>query len=668
MSNYHELIQKLNLAARPNFEKSLEKIIAIWEETKDSEDKYLNFAFLLADKFLFYSELEKEFSEDYHKQNSKDDLQNTNERIFEELYAENYNTCFANPDYAVEIFGNELGEILQAYYTDIRSLTRLSITHKIFGFEFYAKNFIEVYELLKAKSSDADSYKSKINEIYKNFNKDWITVAILERYALDASAFSKLVETADLTDIRYLYQYGMNITANEINTAKFLMEYPKEKVLELAKSMVKAYIRGFELAKKDLTKKKTVSIIYNVGQEIIVRELIKEFAANKLQVILNSAVSTSANKQFDYDHRFDNSLYFDEQYINKMLETQAIVLEELKDIVKLYSGPIYFDKFGEASFNPKQKESCLKLSDEQQKLKQHFGIEMNKLFQKYNPRTETSFSIIGFPVPEIGEQFSEIFEATLDINMIDTIHHEEIQQHIIDELDKAEFVRILGKDGNRTDLMVKMQKLADPNKQTNFVNCGADVNIPVGEVFTSPKLIGTNGVLHVKEIYLNDLRFENLEIEFKDGFVENYSCTNFEDEKDNQSYIQENLLFPHKTLPLGEFAIGTNTKAYVMAQKFDILPIMPILIVEKMGPHFAIGDTCFSWEEDFAIYNPIDGKEITARENEKSELRKTNIQEAYTNCHTDITIPYDELGSIVGITAKNPSTIANFGNEEKAEK
>ncbi|MCK4957125.1 MAG: hypothetical protein KAS49_05775, partial [Candidatus Cloacimonetes bacterium] len=405
---YHELIQKLNLAARPNFEKSLEKIIAIWEETKDSEDKYLNFAFLLADKFLFYSELEKEFSEDYHKQNSKDDLQNTNERIFEELYAENYNTCFANPDYAVEIFGNELGEILQAYYTDIRSLTRLSITHKIFGFEFYAKNFIEVYELLKAKSSDADSYKSKINEIYKNFNKDWITVAILERYALDASAFSKLVETADLTDIRYLYQYGMNITANEIKTAKFLMEYPKEKVLELAKSMVKAYIRGFELAKKDLTKKKTVSIIYNVGQEIIVRELIKEFAANKLQVILNSAVSTSANKQFDYDHRFDNSLYFDEQYINKMLETQTIVLEELKDIVKLYSGPIYFDKFGEASFNPKQKESCLKLSDEQQKLKQHFGIEMNKLFQKYNPRTETSFSIIGFPVPEIGEQFSEI--------------------------------------------------------------------------------------------------------------------------------------------------------------------------------------------------------------------------------------------------------------------
>ena len=65
---------------------------------------------------------------------------------------------------------------------------------------------------------------------------------------------------------------------------------------------------------------------------------------------------------------------------------------------------------------------------------------------------------------------------------------------------------------------------------------------------------------------------------------------------------------------------------------------MPILIVEKMGPHFAIGDTCYSWEEDYPVFNPIDGKEIVARENEKSALRKTDIQNAYTNCHTDITM------------------------------
>ena len=87
-----------------------------------------------------------------------------------------------------------------------------------------------------------------------------------------------------------------------------------------------------------------------------------------------------------------------------------------------------------------------------------------------------------------------------------------------------------------------------------------------------------------------------------------------------------------------------------MAQKHDIVNILPVLIVEKMGPHFAIGDTCFSWSEDTVVYNPLDKKEITARDNDKSLMRKTDINQAYTNVHTDITLPYDSLEFISVIT------------------
>lgn len=45
------------------------------------------------------------------------------------------------------------------------------------------------------------------------------------------------------------------------------------------------------------------------------------------------------------------------------------------------------------------------------------------------------------------------------------------------------------------------------------------------------------------------------------------------------------------------------------------------------------------------MFNP-DGKEIAARDNEISILRKEDAQKAYFNCHTDITIPYDELDRI----------------------
>ncbi|MFR3482692.1 MAG: aminopeptidase [Clostridia bacterium] len=101
----------------------------------------------------------------------------------------------------------------------------------------------------------------------------------------------------------------------------------------------------------------------------------------------------------------------------------------------------------------------------------------------------------------------------------------------------------------------------NPARETNFYNCVADVNIPVGEVFTSPKLEGTNGVLHLEEIYLEDLQYKNLRLVFQDGYIQDYSCSNFESEEDNKRYIEENLLF-HDTLPLGEFAIGNNTTAY----------------------------------------------------------------------------------------------------------
>ena len=99
---------------------------------------------------------------------------------------------------------------------------------------------------------------------------------------------------------------------------------------------------------------------------------------------------------------------------------------------------------------------------------------------------------------------------------------------------------------------------------------------------------------------------------------------------------------------MGEFAIGTNTVAYVAAKKYQIGDKLPILIAEKMGPHFAVGDTCYSHEEDMMTYNP-DGKAIIARENEVSALRHEDMQKAYFNCHTDITIPYDELGELTAV-------------------
>ena len=161
-----------------------------------------------------------------------------------------------------------------------------------------------------------------------------------------------------------------------------------------------------------------------------------------------------------------------------------------------------------------------------------------------------------------------------------------MQQKIIDVLDTADRVHIKGCNGNRTDLYVKIHPLSDPAKETAFENCVADVNIPVG------------GSVHISGIAENrrkaarhtglsgEFLFKNLELDFENGRITAYSCTNFDSEDENCKYIEDNILFHHKTLPMGEFAIGTNTTAYRMARKYQIADKLPILIAEKTGPHF----------------------------------------------------------------------------------
>ena len=71
---------------------------------------------------------------------------------------------------------------------------------------------------------------------------------------------------------------------------------------------------------------------------------------------------------------------------------------------------------------------------------------------EYIPGDERGFTIISYPLPSIGEQYEEIFNEVIKINTLDSNLYGKIQQHIIDVLDRGEYVHVEGKDGNRTNL------------------------------------------------------------------------------------------------------------------------------------------------------------------------------------------------------------------------
>jgi leucyl aminopeptidase (aminopeptidase T) len=451
--------------------------------------------------------------------------------------------------------------------------------------------------------------------------------------------------------------------------ALYLNSLDEERIQMIADTYTEGYRIGFIKGNKDLSKKEVVDIRYMLGFERIVKAAIANFEKMGLKPTISRASNSifhkkgvnkigyfgaDANKQYLYDHKDDLALFLDKKLVNRKIEVLKLAYEEVKDKAAKYAGPAVIEVYGEAPFNPVIKKEALSLSSEQQKLMAEYNGLSADVVDKYIHGEERSFTIIAFPVPDIGEKFPEIFDETVKLNTLDYTTYERIQATIIATLNKAQYVEIKGMNGNKTDLRVELYKLKNPEKETIFENCVADVNIPVGEVFTSPVLEGTNGKLHVSRVFLNELEYKNIEIDFKDGMITDYTCTNFDTEEKNKAYIKENVLYNHETLPMGEFAIGTNTTAYMTAKKYDIASLFPILIAEKTGPHFAVGDTCYSRCEDVAVYNE-DGKEIVARDNSVSILRKTDPAKAYFACHTDITIPYDELGSIIAYGANGES-------------
>ncbi len=590
-----------------------------------------------------------------------------NHAMYEDILPENYNDSYADPAYAYGALGEEMGRALSFLYEQIRGMIGYIYEGRMQETTVHMELFIQVYDRFQEET--LPTYREIRNILYW-FVSDYCDVFAAGRViaSIDpAEDFApQIIMNSDLTDLRYLYRFGEYITENELETARFLNSLPEEEIAQMADTYTEGYRQGFLHAGKPLERKRTVNIRYHIGFERIVRRAIENFAKMGLEpVIYRSALNTVnrkgtakvgfvgaiANLQYEYDHREDCALYLDAKFVERRLSVIRSTYVEYEELAAQHGGPALIETFGENLAGPVDKFHALHMNEKQQKLFVKMNNELAQITNQYIIGEERSFTIIAFPVPEIGPQFREIFREVQKINTLDNELYGRIQQNLIDALDQGDQVHVKGTGSNKTDLVVALHPLTDSSRQTIFENCVADVNIPVGEVFTSPQLEGTNGVLHVSRVFLNGLSFKDLMITFTDGMITDYSCANFATKEENRAYIEENVLFHNKTLPMGEFAIGTNTTAYVAGKKFGIEAKMPILIAEKTGPHFAVGDTCYSWEEDNPVYNP-DGKEIIARDNSVSLLRKTDPDKAYFGCHTDITLPYEELG-LLEVTGPN---------------
>ena len=86
-----------------------------------------------------------------------------------------------------------------------------------------------------------------------------------------------------------------------------------------------------------------------------------------------------------------------------------------------------------------------------------------------------------------------------------------------------------------------------------FINCACEVNVPDGEIFTSPIENSANGYVHFTYPALHEgFEVNNVRLEFKDGKVVKATADK------NEDFLIKKLDTDEGARYLGEFAIGTN--------------------------------------------------------------------------------------------------------------
>ena len=594
------------------------------------------------------------------------ELQRWNAALYREA-AERYEDYYLNPRVAVAKLG-PIGAELSALYMELQGLIPSAYQQDLEDIVCVLETFVQVYCMFTSAWEDEENVDPKqlrdvLYSYAHDYSEDFLRRKMDAMYIPARSYARQLILDHDFLEPTDICRFGYYVSDTALRTAEFIAKLPDDSIDRMARTWYQGFKDGFRIQGKPYEKKSVVEFSYPAGFERVVKRTAALFAEDGFDFTIplrpqhfltrtpgrSRELYESPNPQMDFDHSYDLALVMGDRICARMLEEQRQIFRSYGDEISRYAGPVVMESFGAPAFEPVEEPARLRFTTHQSEVYGHYQNSVQLLVHEFVLEEERSFTIIAWPLPTIGPDFEAIFHETEAVNTLSSAAYRPVQECLIAALDQARTVHILGK-GNATDLYVQLHALADPARETNFENCLSDVNIPLGEVFTSPQLEGTSGMLNVRSVFIEGFQFRDLRIRFEDGRVADYSCANFPDPEQGRALMRKVIFGEKERLPMGEFAIGTNTRAYRMAQRYGIGARMPILIAEKTGPHFAVGDTCYSFMEDMQLYNP-DGKELVAKDNSCSILRKTEPEKAYFAVHTDITIPYDELDRITAIRA-----------------
>ncbi len=394
------MIEENQIQERYNL--TIERIKLILEE-ESVDDRYLDY-FRTVSRFILLVD------QTWKRNNvSLEMLIEENRALYQDVLGDNYDTSYANPEYAIRVFGKEIGEILCFLYAEIRSEIAYGYEGKMENLAICNELFIEIYNSFEGE--ETPNYKS-LKEIIYWYASDYCDVFVAERlkekmdfhnsFAID------IIMNSDLNDLRYLYKYGEYISEEEHNAVAMLRSLSEEEVSSIANMYIEGYQEGCEDIGIDLSEKKTIYIQYQIGTERIVKEVIKGFERIGLKATsCRNAVSVVTREcskngfyskkctQYEADHWNDQGLFINKKYVERKLDVVKNVFEQQKEMTAAFAGCVLIG-VGAENVAAEPQKAAIHLNEKQENLQKLFDEKMEQLTNKYLLK-ELNITVVDIP-------------------------------------------------------------------------------------------------------------------------------------------------------------------------------------------------------------------------------------------------------------------------------
>ncbi len=358
-------------------------------------------------KFLLEVEkLWKKLQEKTTENCSLEALKEENAYIYNDILGANYSTSFANPVYAISVLGEELGKILCFLYAELRGEIAYVYEDKLLYLTVYNELFIEIYNCFE--ETESPSYK-ELREIVYWFVNDYCEVFVadwVEGQINPQKTFARdIIFENDLSDVRYLYQYGEYISEYELEISKYFNAFSQEDLENMAKSYVEIYLKQCTNRAQE---KRILDISYQIGSERLIKHIIEQLEmAGKQVTIYRKAVSaivkekdcklgfygTDIDGQYSCDHQDDQGIFLNKKIIERKLEVIKNTYEQWKESVFEYSIPFVLKIESENKAEFEKNEVAISLTEKQESYLELYENKLEQLTKQYRDVQESLISI-----------------------------------------------------------------------------------------------------------------------------------------------------------------------------------------------------------------------------------------------------------------------------------